>query len=84
MEKGVLSDEERVSRRLTMERDQFVVLNNILYRIGGRKKDKLQVCVPQSKREGGMVETGSWRKLCRAFLSKRNIFHVGSEVLVGW
>ena len=45
LEQGLLPPEENMARQLTLEKCQYVVLNEVLYRIDDLRKNRLRLCV---------------------------------------
>ena len=59
LESGTLPSSRDVAKRVMSEKDRFVVLENLLYRVNTSKEGQLRLCVPKLRREALVAEAHS-------------------------
>jgi len=59
---GVLPAEEKLAKRLVLERERFVVLDNVLYYVDQKPRHQLRVAVPKSMQQS-LMEKIIWDPL---------------------
>ena len=56
LEDDTLPLDDKLARKLVVEKPDFVLVDRVLYRLDNRRKDRLRLCIPQSMREQLLTE----------------------------